>query len=72
VEVTRSTLREAIAKYAPGDEVTLGLLRGEAPMEATVKIGVRERTSCRLRRAENPTPEQKRLLDAWLGRRSDF
>jgi len=72
VEVTRSTIREAIARHSPGDEVTLGLLRGEAPMEAVVQVGVRERTSCRLRRAENPTPEQKRLLDAWLGRRTDF
>jgi predicted metalloprotease with PDZ domain len=71
-EVTRSNLREILGKREPGEEVVLKLLRGEAPLDATLKIGVRERTSCRLQRAENPTPAQKKLLDAWLGRRSDF
>jgi predicted metalloprotease with PDZ domain len=72
VEVTRSNLRDVLAKHAPGEELALQLVRGEAPLEVALKVGVRERTTCRLRRAEQPSPAQKKLLDAWLGRRTDF
>lgn len=71
-EVTRNNLRELLAKYKPGDEITLKVLREGGAAELPLKVGVRERTACRVRRAEAPTPAQKRWIDAWLGKKADY
>jgi predicted metalloprotease with PDZ domain len=71
-EVTRATLREAMSKLVPGEEAKLGLLRGEEKLAVTLKPGLRQRTSCKIRRAENPSDLQKRLLDTWLGKPRDY
>ena len=68
VEVNRSTLRDVLSKLVPGEEAKLGLLRGEDKLDVTLKPGLRQRTSCKLRRAEHPTELQKSILDAWLGK----
>jgi predicted metalloprotease with PDZ domain len=72
VEVTRATLREVLSKLVPGEQAKLGLLRAEGKLDVTVKPSLRQRTSCKLRRAENPTELQKRLLDSWLGKPRDY
>jgi predicted metalloprotease with PDZ domain len=72
VEVTRSTLREVLTKLVPGEDAKLGLIRGEGKMDVTVKPSLRQRTSCKLRRAENPTDLQKRILDSWLGKPRNY
>ncbi len=41
-------------------------------MDVTVKPNLRQRTSCKLRRAENPSEFQKRILDAWLGKPRNY
>ncbi len=72
VEVTRSTLREVLSKLVPGEDAKLGLIRGEGKLDVTVKPSLRQRTSCKLRRAENPTELQKRILDSWLGKPRNY
>ncbi|HEX7898051.1 MAG TPA: PDZ domain-containing protein [Planctomycetota bacterium] len=72
VEVNRSNLRDVLGKFQPGDDVPIKVLREGGAAEVTVKVGTRERTACRIRRAESPTPQQKRLIDAWLGKKADY
>ncbi|HVE40945.1 MAG TPA: PDZ domain-containing protein [Planctomycetota bacterium] len=72
VEVNRSTLREVLSKLVPGEDAKLGLIRGEGKLDVTVKPSLRQRTSCKLRRAENPTEVQKRILDSWLGKPRNY
>lgn len=71
-EVNRSNLREVLSKLVPGEEARLSLLRGETKTEVTITPKVRQRTTCKLRRAEAPTEVQKRLLDAWLGKTREY
>ncbi len=71
-EVTRGNLREVLARFKPGEEVQIRVLREAGAAELPLKLGVRERSACRIRRAEPPTPQQKRLLDAWLGKKADY
>jgi len=68
VEVTRANLREVLSKLVPGQEAKLGIVRTEGKLDVKLKPSLRQRTSCKLRRAENPTDLQKRLLDTWLGK----
>jgi predicted metalloprotease with PDZ domain len=72
VEVTRSTIREQVSKLAVGAEAKLRLLRDEATLEVSLKVGVKERTSCRLKRSPSITEAQKRILDDWLGKRQEY
>ena len=72
VEVNRNNLREVLAKFPPGEEVPVKLLREGGAAEVSLRVGTRERTACRIRRAESPTPPQKRLIDAWLGKKADY
>jgi predicted metalloprotease with PDZ domain len=72
VEVTRSTLRDSMAKLVPGEDAKLGLIRGEGTLDVTLKPGLRQRTSCKIRRAENPSELQKRILDTWLGKPRNY
>jgi predicted metalloprotease with PDZ domain len=72
VEVTRANLREIFAKLVPGEEVRLQFLRTEGKFDVTVKPTLRQRTTCKLRRAANPSDFQKRILDTWLGKTRDY
>jgi predicted metalloprotease with PDZ domain len=72
LDVTRNNLREVLAKFQPGEEVPVKLLREGGAAEVSLKIGTRERTACRIRRTESPTSLQKRLIDAWLGKKSEY
>jgi len=71
-DVNRNTIREAISRLTPGEEARLTLLRGADRSDVRIKPTTKERTSCKVRRAENPTDLQKRLLDAWLGKPREF
>jgi predicted metalloprotease with PDZ domain len=72
VEVTRSNIREEIGKLKPGEDVKVKFLRDGGTVEVTLKASIRERTTCKIRRAEKPAPEQKTLLDAWLARKIEY
>jgi predicted metalloprotease with PDZ domain len=71
-EVTRQTIRDALAKLPPGEDARLTILRMDERSEVTLKPGVRQRATCKVRRAESPTDLQKRVLDSWLGKPRDF
>jgi predicted metalloprotease with PDZ domain len=72
VEVTRTNIREELAKLKVGDEAKAKILRGSDTFDVAVKVGAHARTSCKLRRADAPTELQKKILDGWLHRPSDF
>jgi predicted metalloprotease with PDZ domain len=72
MEVTRATIRDAMMKLPPAEEAKLTILRGDERTEIPVTPKVRRRATCKLRRAETPTDDQRRLLDSWLGRSRDF
>lgn len=72
VEVNRSNLQTVLGKLQPGEEAVVKILRETGPVEVVLKVGVRERTAFRFRRAEAPAPAQKLLLDAWLGKKADY
>jgi hypothetical protein len=38
----------------------------------TLKPRLRQRTTCKIRRADNPSDAQKRVLDAWLGKTREY
>jgi len=71
-EVRGATIREALAKLTPGEEATLTMLRAEERSEITIRPKLRQRATCKVRRAEAPTDLQKRLIDSWLGKLRDF
>ena len=71
-EVTRLTIRDALARLVPGDDAHLTILRMDERSEVTLKPKVRQRTTCKVKRAEMPSDAQKRLLDAWLGKSREF
>jgi predicted metalloprotease with PDZ domain len=66
VEIARGNLRTELAKLKPGDDVNVTLGRGEKKEEVTLKVVARERVTCKLKRADNPTELQKKILDGWL------
>jgi predicted metalloprotease with PDZ domain len=66
--VTRRNFRSELGKLKPGDEAKVKLQRGEDRIDVALKVVERERVTCGLRRAENLTDAQKRILDEWLGR----
>ena len=72
VDVTRATIQEELGKVAQGEEVKLKLLRGTETVEATVRVRSHDRTACKIRRSETPTDLQKKLLDGWLTRPTDY
>ncbi len=72
VEVTRTNVREAISKLKVGETARVELLRGTETVEAALKVGVRERSGCRLRRSATPSEFQKAILDGWLARPADY
>ncbi len=72
VEVTRSNVRSEIGKLKPGEDCRLKFLREGGTVELSLKVTVRERTTCRIRRSESATPEQRKRLDAWLGRKAEY
>ncbi|HVR87406.1 MAG TPA: PDZ domain-containing protein, partial [Planctomycetota bacterium] len=72
VEVTRTTIREALTRLPPGEEARLTILRMEERLEVPLKPQLRQRAVCKVRRSESPTELQKRLLDAWLGKPREF
>lgn len=71
-EVHRGNVRETVAKLSSGEETRLRLQRGDATLDVALKVGVRERTTASLRRAADATPEQKKLVDRWLGKKADY
>ncbi len=67
VRVTRDILNARIAERRPGDELTLSVFRNDDLRTLRVRLGSRTEGSFRLTRTANPTPEQTRLYQAWLG-----
>jgi predicted metalloprotease with PDZ domain len=72
VEVTRANLSQEISKLSPGDEVRLTLSRDGASVETAFKAGAKERVTCKIRRADEPTDLQKKILADWLAKPQDY
>lgn len=72
VEVTRTNLRDMMTKLVPGEDARLQFLRGEGKYDVVMKPRLRQRTTCKLRRAAQPTELQKQILDAWLGKAREY
>jgi predicted metalloprotease with PDZ domain len=68
VEIQRGNFRSEMDKLKPGESVKVRLGRGEKTEEVTLKVVEKERVKCKVRRAENPTDVQKRVIDGWLGK----
>ena len=70
--VTSTTLSRALAKAKEGRRVRVRVRRGGKLIDVMVTIRMRKRTAVSLGRAVDPSAFQEKLLDAWLGKRSDF
>lgn len=68
VEIARGNLRSVVAKLKPGQEVKVTFGRGQERVEIKLKVGERERVTCKLKRSDKATDEQKKIVDAWLNR----
>lgn len=71
-EVARSTIRGVLAGLKVGQDIKLRIQRGEETVEIDHVVGEVDRASARVRRSADPTAEQKKLLDAWLGKRASY
>ena len=63
---------DVLSKLVPGEDAKLQIVRSDGKSEVTIKPKLRQRTSCKLRRAETPSELQKRVLDGWLGKTRDY
>ena len=64
---TRDFLNARLAEKRPGDTVALTVFRGEELRVFNVKLGGRPAASYRIVPVANPTPEQQRNYQSWLG-----
>ena len=70
--VTSTTLSRVLLKMKEGRRVKVRIRREGKLIDVMATIRMRKRTSVSLGRAVKPTPLQKKILDAWLGKRSAF
>ena len=70
--MTSTTLSRALSRAKEGRRVKVRVRRGGKLIDVMVTIRMRKRTAVKLSRATDPTPLQKKIIDAWLGKRSDF
>jgi predicted metalloprotease with PDZ domain len=70
VEIARGNLRSEVAKLKPGQEAKVTLGRGQEKVDVKLKVGERERFSCKIKRADKPTDAQKKIVDGWLNKSS--
>ena len=67
VRVTRDAFNARISERRPGDEITLSLFRNDDLRTLRIRLGSRTEGNYRITRARNPTPEQTRIYQSWLG-----
>lgn len=65
--VTLSTIDDRLKEKRPGEEVRLTVFRRDELRTIVARLGSQTRENYRLARVPNPTPEQVRLYQAWLG-----
>lgn len=62
-----SDLSKLLARYSPGQEVTVHVARRGMLLEQTVVLGEKPADKWRFEVSESITPEQRALLEGWLG-----
>jgi len=67
VRVTRDVFNARISERRPGDEITLSLFRNDDLRTLRIRLGGRTEGNYRITRTRNPTPEQTRIYQSWLG-----
>lgn len=72
VEVTRLNLREVLSKLVPGEDARLQIVRTDGKSDVTIRPKLRQRTACKVRRAESPSELQAAILDHWLGKARQY
>ena len=60
-------LNARLEEKRPGDELRLTVFRADELRTLTIKLGGRPEENYRIAPVRNPTPEQMRLYEAWLG-----
>jgi predicted metalloprotease with PDZ domain len=60
-------LNARLEEKRPGDELRLTVFRTDELRTITVKLSGRAEENYRIAPVRQPTPEQKRLYEAWLG-----
>ncbi|MFL6211117.1 MAG: M61 family metallopeptidase [Pyrinomonadaceae bacterium] len=64
---TLDSFNARVAERKPGDEIQLTLFRADDLRTFRIKLGGRVEESYRIVPGKNPTPEQARVYQAWLG-----
>jgi predicted metalloprotease with PDZ domain len=67
VRVTRETFNSRLAEKKPGDTARLTVFRFDDLRTLDIKLGGRSDAPYRIVAVDNPTPEQSRLYQGWLG-----
>lgn len=65
--LTAATLDRELAKHAPGEAVTLTLFRNDVLRDVTFTLADKPDVRYTIRKLDNPTEEQARQADRWLG-----
>lgn len=65
--VNLDSLNARLNDRKPGDEVRLALFRADDLRTVTIKLGARPEAGYRIVPVRDPTPEQARLYEQWLG-----
>lgn len=66
--LTAAGLDRELAKRAPGDAVTLTLFRNDLLRDVTFTLADKPDLKLTIRKVENPTEEQTKQADRWLGK----
>ncbi len=70
--VNRSNVWREIAGHKPGDTLKIEYKRWGTTAETTLKLDLHQRKTFQLGRGSDLTPDQKRILDSWLGKRRAY
>lgn len=65
--VNQQSFNDRLAERKPGDEITLTVFRGDELRNLQVKLGTDPNGTYRITSVANPSDEQRRLYQSWLG-----
>ncbi|MDQ3907014.1 MAG: PDZ domain-containing protein, partial [Acidobacteriota bacterium] len=64
---TLDFLNARLNEHKPGDEIRVTVFRNDDLRTLTIKLGARPPDSFRIAAVKNPTPDQARLYEQWMG-----
>jgi predicted metalloprotease with PDZ domain len=68
IRVKEESFNARLAEKRPGDTITLTLFRLDELRTLTIKLGGRLDAPYRIVPVNNPSPDQVRLLQGWIGK----